>query len=216
MTYKLFTDKKGYDGRLKKLLKLERKAGSNIVSIGGDDTITLITVENKGGEKYHAEINVPEVQIPVDSKDRQPESVPQVQAIPEKRSAEKGKQEKIKTLNVTVTPDLFKIILSGSRKIINTNHNTRKDAYFRANHIGFVKIKNNGGMIKAKITQVEEAPDAWRVHLGKIIETSGCPCKHPPDRLYAWKGKDAKGPFTCVVCCRCGDVLKGNAAHFEK
>jgi len=215
MTYKLINNAKGYKTRLAKLLKLERKAGSKIIEIEEGDTFTLITVENKGGNA-HAEIKVPEVPVRVDTQDRQPESVPQVQAIPEKRSAEKGKPEKIKTLNVTVTPDLFKIILSGSRKIINTNHNPRKDRYFRANRIGFARIKNNGGMIKAKITQVEEAPDAWRVHLGKIIETSGCPCKHPPDRLYTWTGRDAKGPFTCVVCCKCGDVLKGNAAHFEK
>jgi hypothetical protein len=216
MTYKLINNAKGDKTRLAKLLKLERKAGSTIIEIEEGDKFTLITVENKGGEKYHAEINVPEVQIPMDSQDRKPESVPQVQTIPEKRSTEKGKPEKIKTLNVTVSPDLFKIILSGSRKIINTNHNTRKDVYFRANHIGFVKIKNNGALIKCKICRIEETPDAWRVHIGKIIETSGCPCKHPPDRLYAWTGRDAKGPFTCVVCCRCGDVLKGNAAHFEK
>lgn len=216
MTYKLFTDKKGYDGRLKKLLKLERKAGSSIISIDEGDTFTLITVENKGGEKYHAETNMPKVQIPVDTQDRQPESVPQVQAIPEKRSAEKGKPEKIKTLNVTIPPDLFKIILSGSRKILNTEKNPRKDRYFRGQAPAFIKIKNNGGMIRAKVCRIEETPDAWRVHLGKIIETSGCPCKHPPDRLYAWNGRDAKGPFTCVVCCRCGDVLKGNSAHFEK
>lgn len=216
MTYKLFTNKKGYDGRLKKLLKLERKAGSTIIEIEEGDKFTLITVENKGGEKYHAEINVPEVQIPMAAEDRKPESVPTVQAIPEKRSAEKSKPEKIKTLNLTIPPDLFRIILSGSRKILNTQKNPRKDRYFRDNVPGFAKIKNNGGMIKCKICQVEETPGEWRIHLGKIIETSGCPCKHPPDRLYAWTGRDAKGPFTCVVCCRCGDVLKGNAAHFEK
>jgi hypothetical protein len=215
MTYKLFTDKKGYDGRLKKLLKLERKAGSSIISIDEGDTFTLITVENKGGEKYHAETNMPKVQIPVDTPDRQPESLPVVQAIPEKRSAEKSKPEKIKTLNVTVTPDLFKIILSGSRKIINTRHNPRKDRYFRDNSPGFIKIKNNGGMIKCKALQFEETPDAWRVHIGEIIETSGCPCKHPPDRLYSWSGKDRHGPFTCIVCCRCGDVLRGGASHVQ-
>jgi len=216
MTYKLRTDAKGYKTRLKKLLKLERKAGSNIISIDDGDRFTLITVENKGGEKYHAEIKMPEVRIPMGAEDRQPESLPVVQAIPEKRSAETGKPEKIKTLNITVTPELFRIILSGSRKIISTRHNPRKDRYFRDNSPGFIKIKNNGGMIKAKVCRIEETADAWRVHIGKIIETSGCPCKHPPDRLYAWSGRDAKGPFSCVVCCRCGDVLKGNAAHFEK
>jgi hypothetical protein len=212
MTYKLRTDAKGYKARLKKLLDMERKAGSTITSFEYQgDRIAIITIENKGGEIYHGTITMPEVQIQVDSQDRQPKSVPQVQAIPKKRSAEKGKPEKIKTLNVTIPPELFKIILSGSRKILNTGKNPRKNTYFRGQSPAYIKIKNNGGMIKAKVFRIEETPDAWRVHIGKIIETSGCPCKHPPDRLYSWSGEDAKGRFTNVVCCRCGDVLKGNA-----
>jgi hypothetical protein len=115
-------------------------------------------------------------------------------------------------LTITLPPEVVAQVAAGEKKIISTKRNPRKDRYFLAKTPDIAKI--NG--MPYRITRIEGTPEEWRVHLGKIIETSGCPCKHPPDRLYAWTGRDAKGPFTCVVCCRCGDVLKGNAAHFEK
>jgi hypothetical protein len=222
MTYKLLNKEKDYDKRLKKLMKIERKYGGEIISIEQGDTFTLITVENRPKnwrkeEAKHEKRNVPKVQIPVDAPDRQPEVLPVVQAIPEKRSAEKGKPEKIKSLNMTLRdPGIFAAILSGKKRIISTHHNPRKDRYFTATVPKFANIRNNGGMIRLAIERIADTPHEWQVHLGNIIETSGVPCKHPPNRLYAWSGEDARGPFTCVVCCRCGDVLKGNAADFEK
>jgi hypothetical protein len=32
------------------------------------------------------------------------------------------------------------------------------------------------------------------------------PCKHPPQRLWAWTAYDGT---LCVACCDCGAILKG-------
>ena len=31
-------------------------------------------------------------------------------------------------------------------------------------------------------------------------------CKHPPERVYAWRASDG---VLCIGCCECGAVLKG-------
>jgi hypothetical protein len=52
MTYMLFTDAKGYQGRLKKIRTIEKKAGYEIVSMEENPIIhqLIIQVEKKGGE----------------------------------------------------------------------------------------------------------------------------------------------------------------------
>jgi hypothetical protein len=40
-------------------------------------------------------------------------------------------------------------------------------------------------------------------------------CKHPPNRLYAWRAYDGT---LCIACCDCGIALKGaiSADEIEK
>jgi hypothetical protein len=45
--------------------------------------------------------------------------------------------------------------------------------------------------------------------LTEQTKTKQEPCKHPPDRLYAWNVNDAKGKDTMVVCLKCETVLRG-------
>lgn len=46
--------------------------------------------------------------------------------------------------------------------------------------------------------------EAWKLH----DELTPAPCKHPPERVYAWEARDGT---TCAACCECGAVLKGGA-----
>ena len=47
MTYRLLFNAKGYEGRVKKIQRLEKKAGNVITGMDLDDRQIIITVENK-------------------------------------------------------------------------------------------------------------------------------------------------------------------------
>ena len=50
--------------------------------------------------------------------------------------------------------------------------------------------------LKDAIKKMSEIDPAWEQ----------LTCKHPPERLFAWRAYD---DTLCVGCCECGEVLKG-------
>lgn len=112
MTYKLLTNVKGYQARLKKLLWLEKKAGAKVVSIDENDKLAVITVANKE-EHTNADYEVQKVRVRMGTQDRQPEIMPEVQTIPERSAAEKNKEGQIKP--VDTASRFFTCAITGDR-----------------------------------------------------------------------------------------------------
>ena len=105
----------------------------------------------------------------------------------------------MRPLTISLPPEVFAEVVAGRKRVVSTRRNPRKDRYFLGKRPAEAKI--NGLLFR--INGIEGTETEWHVHLA----SDPGKCKHPPDRLHSWSGKDSLGKFTAVCCCLCGSVL---------
>jgi hypothetical protein len=71
----------------------------------------------------------------------------------------------MRPLTITLTPDVFRAVLAGTKRTITTRRNPRKDRYFQAKTPDQAKV--NG--IPYQINRVEGTPEEWVIHIGNAL-----------------------------------------------
>jgi len=71
----------------------------------------------------------------------------------------------MRPLTITLTPDVFRAVLTGTKRTITTKRNPRKDRYFQVKTPDTAKI--NG--ILYPVIRVAESPHEWTIHIGKAL-----------------------------------------------
>ncbi|HNQ97778.1 MAG TPA: hypothetical protein PKH81_06785 [Treponemataceae bacterium] len=69
------------------------------------------------------------------------------------------------SINATLPPESFALVLTGEKRFIRHKRNPRIDRYFLSKIPTIANIRCNGETLPCQITRIEQTPERWIIHI---------------------------------------------------